>query len=312
MSKDPTTPVNKTFVALSLALAAALIVGVLAGAKVYFNRVALQPVSMSELPSPQADSAECAALIDALPDTLLGHRRAELAEPAPAGAAAWQSYTTRGPERLTLRCGVEMPLQYTEYSPTFESGGARWVRVDDPVAGSAMTTWYTTDRSPVVAVTTESGAAAGDPTGEIGAGALPAAEHSPAPAPLSRLAAGPAAADQVCDDVMARLPESVAPGYERFEVAQPRTAAWRAEGLEPIVVRCNVDFPDNYAAGEQLYQINGVTWFEDTDQAETPGAATWFALGREAIVAAHLPQGQGNEAATALSEAIEASVPERS
>ncbi|MGV0422763.1 DUF3515 domain-containing protein [Corynebacterium sanguinis] len=310
MSKDSATPIPKPFIAISLVLAVALIVGVLVGAKFYFNRVALTPVSMPELPSPLAGSPECASLLDALPNTLMGHRRAEIAEPAPAGAAAWQSSST---ERVTLRCGVDIPLQYTEYTPTFEAGGVQWMRIDDPIAGSNLTTWYTTDRSPVVAVTANGGTGdAARALADVNVAALPEATHTPAPAPLSQLADGPATEAGTCDALLSALPQSPAEGYTRLDVEQERTVAWQAEGKEPILLRCNVAPPENYEPGLQLYQINGVTWFEDTELADNPSASTWFALGRDAVIAVHLPQGEGNAAVTALSEAIEATVPARS
>ena len=67
---------------------------------------------------------------------------------------------------------------------------------------------------------------------------------------------------------------------------------------------------DSYEPGLQLYQINGVTWFEDTAHSGGAGNSTWFALGRDAIVAAYLPQAGGNEAVTALSEVIEETIEE--
>ena len=309
MSKDSATPLSKTAVVVSLALAAALIIGVLVGARVYFNTVALQPVSMPELPSPQADSPECSAFVDSLPETVLGLKRAELAEPAPAGAAAWQASST---ERVTLRCGVDMPLQYSEYTPTFSAGGAQWMRLDDPVPGSTLTTWYTTDRSPVIALTADREAVSENPTEALNVAGLPRQAQTPAPAPLSQLAKGPAADEAVCDPLLQALPDSPEPGFERIDVDQPDTVAWQAEGRDPIVVRCNVAYPDSYEAGLQLYQINDVTWFEDTSQTVNSGASTWFALGREATIAAYLPQTEGNGAVTALSEAIEAAVPVQS
>ena len=78
---------NKTLIYVSLGLALALVVGVLVGSKVVMQKLNNQPVSLSELPSPMADSPECAQLIDSLPDELAGHRRTELLDPAPAGAA---------------------------------------------------------------------------------------------------------------------------------------------------------------------------------------------------------------------------------
>ncbi|WP_115684721.1 DUF3515 domain-containing protein [Corynebacterium senegalense] len=301
--------INRGVAYVSLALAVALVIGVLAGAKFFFDRVALQPVSMTELPSPKAGSAECAQLVDALPTSLADHRRAELAEPAPAGAAAWQSSST---ERVTLRCGVDAPAQYNEYSPTEEVGGTRWLRVDDATPGSTMTTWYSVDRDPVVAVTSdEAGLNGHDPRAELDLSALPQAQLRPAPAPLSDLASGPA---EGCSALMADLPGTVAEGFERLgadRVGAADTAVWVAEGREPIVVRCGVADPENYEPGIQLYQVNDVTWFEDTTLANGTTSATWFALGRGAVVAANLPQAEGNEAVTTLSEAIARSLPER-
>ncbi|MDY5784928.1 DUF3515 domain-containing protein [Corynebacterium sp.] len=301
---------NRTAMWVSLALALALVAAVLGGAKVFFDRVARQPVPLATLPSPMADSAECAALLGALPERLAGHARAELADPAPAGAAAWQSSSA---ERITLRCGVDAPLQYNEYTPTFEAAGARWMRIDDSTPGSTMSTWYTVDRAPVVAVTSDDAAVGGREfardLGSLPIGDLPQEEVPPAPAPLSELAAGPRAG---CDALMSELPASIAEGFSPIDATEPLTAVWVKEGKEPIVVRCGVADPENYEAGIQLYQINEVTWFEDTTLANGTTSSTWFALGRDAVVAASLPQAEGNEAVTALSEAIARSVPETS
>ena len=117
---------RRPLILLSLGLALLLVAGVLVGSKLYLKQLNNQPVALTELPSPEADSPECAALVDALPDALAGHRRAELAEPAPAGAAVWQ---TSSAERVTLRCGVDAPLQFTELTPTEEIGGAEWMTV---------------------------------------------------------------------------------------------------------------------------------------------------------------------------------------
>ena len=143
---------NRTTIYVSLGLAVALVLGVLVGARVFFNRVALQPVAMTQLPAPEASSAECTSLIDALPSTLADLKRAELAEPAPEGAAAWQASST---ERITLRCGVDAPAQYTPYAQTEDIDGARWLRVNDATPGSTLATWFTVDRSPVLAVTAD-------------------------------------------------------------------------------------------------------------------------------------------------------------
>lgn len=313
-AQPSTNQFSRTVALISLALALSLVVGVLGGAKYFFNKVALQPVSMTELPSPLADSAECTQLLDALPDRLAGHRRAELAEPAPAGAAAWQSSSS---ERVTLRCGVDAPAQYNVYSPTSESGGTRWLRVDDATPGSTMTTWYSVNRSPVVAVTADDTALRGaDPTTGLDLGALTIEDLAPAPAPLSELAAGPDAGCRALIDELRALPEPLAEGFRLLDPAETdaagsNTAVWVAEGREPMVVRCGVADPHNYEPGIQLYQVNEVTWFEDTTLANGTTSATWFALGRAGNVAASLPQSEGNEAVTSLSEVIARNVPER-
>lgn len=294
---------NRTPVYISLAIALALVVGVLFGAKWFFDQATNQPVAMGPVDAPDADSPECQALIDELPGELLGHDRAELLEPAPAGAAAWQ---TTEIERITLRCGVDMPLQYDEYTPTKEIGGVEWMRVDDPTPESSLSTWYTTDRFPVVAVTADEHGLDGaeNPVEDLPIDML---EQRPAEfnsAPLSGLAANEGDLE-TCEPLMETLPEEVADGYTPVRVDEPATAVWTAPGVEPIVLRCGVADPENYQAGEQLQQINNVTWFEDTRLINGSTAATWFALGRDANVAVSVPQNAGNAAIVRITEAIE-------
>ncbi|WIM68722.1 DUF3515 domain-containing protein [Corynebacterium breve] len=298
---------NRTPVYISLGLALALVLAVIVGAKVYFDRLTNQPVAMTPLPAPDAESAECASLLESLPDELLGHKRAELVEPAPAGAAAWQ---TSELERITLRCGVDVPLQYTEYSSTENIGGAEWLRVDDATPGSTLKTWYTTDRFPVVAVTTDELGLDGatEPVSELPVAELKEQPVNPSDAPLKQLAGGDSSA---CAPLMSVLPDEVAEGYKRLEVAEEFTAAWVADGQEPVVLRCGVAEPENYEAGVQLNQINGVPWFEDTKLINGSTSSTWFALGREAEIAASMPQAVGNEAVVKLTDAIAESVPEK-
>lgn len=293
---------GRTAIYLSLVLAVALVLGVVIGAKLVFDRAAKQPVAMSDLPAPLADSQECADFLAGLPDELIGHDRAEIAEPAPDGVAAWASSSV---ERVTLRCGVDLPLQYTDYAPTREIGGVEWLLITDATPGSTLASWYTVDRSPVIAVTAdeESLGRADNPVEDLGAAALPATGHEPFPAPLSQLAAGDAAR---CEDLMANLPDSIAEGYSRIDVADPLTAAWTAEGLEPVVLRCGVAPPENYEPGIQLNQVNDIVWFEDTTLANGTTSSTWFALGRDVDVAVSVPQSTGNAAVVALGEAIAA------
>lgn len=306
----PETQINRTVIYVSLGLAIALVLGAIVGARVMFHRAALTPVAMPELPAPMADSPECTSLIDDLPAKLAHLKRAELAEPAPKGAAAWQGVSAASgeAERITLRCGTEMPLQYTEFAQTFPLGDATWLQVDDFTPGSTMSTWFTTDRSPVIAVTADRERfEADDILPGLGAESLQQAAQPYHPAPLSQLAEGDTSR---CEGLLSALPESIAEGYERVAADTPSTAAWVSQGRDPVVVRCGVEDPDSYAPGAQLIQVNSIPWFEDTS-ASTASASTLYAMGRDATVAASIPQGQGNAAITALSDAIAQHTAER-
>lgn len=292
---------NRTTIYVSLGLAVALVLGVLVGARVFFNRVALQPVAMTQLPAPEASSAECTSLIDALPSTLASLKRAELAEPAPEGAAAWQASST---ERITLRCGVDAPAQYTPYAQTEDIDGARWLRVNDATPGSTLATWFTVDRSPVLAVTADTqqlrdGTA---PVEGLDTAALTGPAPEQRPAPLADLAT--AGDPGKCDSLLAAAPESIAEGYTRVDAVSEQTVAWSAAGQDAIVLRCGVADPANYGPGARLDQINGVPWFEDVKLANGTTASTWFAMGRDVQVAASLPQAESNEAITNLTNLI--------
>ncbi|MDK8879521.1 DUF3515 domain-containing protein [Corynebacterium sp. MSK008] len=292
---------NRTTIYVSLGLAVALVLGVLVGARVFFDRVALQPVAMTQLPAPEASSAECTSLIDGLPSTLADLKRAELAEPAPEGAAAWQASST---ERITLRCGVDAPAQYTPYAHTEDIDGTRWLRVNDATPGSTLATWFTVDRSPVLAVTADTqqlrdGAA---PVAGIDTAALTGPAPEQHPAPLADLVATDDEAK--CDSLLAAAPDSIADGYTRVDAVSEQTVAWSAEGQDAIVLRCGVAAPENYGPGARLDQINGVPWFEDVKLANGTTASTWYAMGRDVQVAASLPQAESNEAITNLTNLI--------
>ena len=279
------------------------------GAKLFFENVARQPVAMSDLPAPLADSAECTNLVDSLPDEVAGHDRSEIAEPAPAGVAAWASNSL---ERVTLRCGVDLPLQYTAYAQPEEIEGVQWLRVTDVTPESTLATWYSVDRTPVVAVTADEPSLGGadNPVVELGesVSTLAEADHEPNPAPLSQLAAGDTS---VCDDLMANLPDTIAGDHERIEVAEPYTAAWTAPGREPIVMRCGVAPPENYEPGLQLTQVDEIPWFEDTTLANGTTTSTWFALGRATDIAVSVSQEDGSAAIVELGEAIAEHTPEQ-
>ena len=306
---------RRPLILLSLGLALLLVAGVLVGSKLYLKQLNNQPVALTELPSPEAGSLECAALVDALPDALAGHRRAELADPAPAGAAVWQ---TSSAERVTLRCGVDAPLQFTELTPTEEIGGAEWMKITDPAPGAALTTWFTVDRSPVVAVTADGAALGGEdsqPVAELDLSALSETAPSPGKAPLAELEASISeGSDDVCRELIAALPDELAGGYRRLDVTGvdglgENAAAWGADGLDPVVLKCGIAPPPSYEAGAQLTQINDVPWFEETRHDDASQATVLYALGRATDIAVSLPVGAGEGALTRISDAISQNAP---
>lgn len=116
------TQFNRPAIYVSLGLSLALVLGVLFGTKYYFENVARQPVSVSAIDSPDASLPECAELVENLPERMMGQKRSELVEPAPEGVAAWADISSMA---TVLRCGVDMPLQYTDYSQTVDIDGSQ-------------------------------------------------------------------------------------------------------------------------------------------------------------------------------------------
>ncbi|ANH26495.1 DUF3515 family protein [Corynebacterium pseudotuberculosis] len=301
-------------IALALALAIVLVVGVLGGAKLVYEQVAHRPVAMTSANSPEAESPECASLLDKLPNKVLGHQRAELADPAPAGAAAWQSDSTH---RVTLRCGVNLPLQYTQLSELSRVDETSWLEIRDTTPGSTFRTWYAVDRFPIVALTADDAGLgkAASPVAELSTAvaSLQRKETQPHPLPLQSLRedANPHknAHSSRCTELISDLPEHIgeSPQYSRRSVSglPDGSAVWSVQGYEPIMVRCGVAFPSAYEAGAQIQQIDSVAWFEDTTLGNGTTASTWYALGREIVVAVSVPQNSGNAALVEMTKIIE-------
>ena len=104
------------------------------------------------MPAPQADSHECRALIDALPDQLGDYRRAPAAEPAPKGTAAWQAAPDAEP--VILRCGLERPVPNSSlacpYRLSTQCNGSQ-------VTDQGRSTWFAVDRGVYIALTLPAG-----------------------------------------------------------------------------------------------------------------------------------------------------------
>ncbi|WP_165243349.1 DUF3515 domain-containing protein [Corynebacterium lizhenjunii] len=294
---------NRTAIFISLTLSIVMVLGVIFGAKYFYETYAKEPVAMSPVDSPLADSPECAQLIASLPSRFMGHPRAEVAEPAPPGAAAWATDSTQA---VTLRCGVDMPFQYTNYAQPTDIDGTSWLQVRDMTPQSTLTTWYTTDRAPAVAVTTFDDQR---PTGLEALSELAQQDQPRHPAPLSQLKAATNASE--CSALDGALPRSLG-DYQQDPSISPvteHTTVWTAPGREAIVLRCGVDSPPGYAAGKQLQQVNYIPWFEDTTLARGTTASTWFALGRSTDIALSVPQDTAAEALVELGRAIAAHTP---
>jgi hypothetical protein len=113
-----------------------------------------QPLAVADVPAPQADSAACRALSDALPQRLGDYQRAPVAQPAPHGAAAWR--TGPGSAPVVLRCGLDRPAEFVVGSPIQVVDRVQWfqVRSEQQSAGDAgRSTWYAVDRPVYIALT---------------------------------------------------------------------------------------------------------------------------------------------------------------
>ncbi|HCA53447.1 MAG TPA: DUF3515 domain-containing protein, partial [Mycobacterium sp.] len=71
------------------------------------------PVVIAAVPAPGAQTPQCQALINTLPDLLGDLPRAATAEPTPAGTAAWRA----GGEPVILRCGLGRPAEFVVGAP---------------------------------------------------------------------------------------------------------------------------------------------------------------------------------------------------
>lgn len=358
---DPVEGIGRAPIYTSLGLSLGLVAVVLAGARIIGGGA--PTVTLSDLPAEHADSAECQQLIDSLPDEVADLPRAEIAEPAPAGVAAWAAGSSGAGgnyrDQVSLRCGVDTPFQYSEYSHTqvVAADGAsssdnasdsssdgntatEWLEVQDQTPGSTLTTWYSTNRFPTVAVTVDragNGTAGNDGAGDDGAddgaggnakapdsaaattreahkaiaqltGATEALElrkHQPHPAPLSELASGTPEDLAACQSLISAAQDGFTPaeGYELYDGTAKDTIAWTHPGYEPIVLRCGIADP-NVPLGERLQQINEVPWFEDTVLADGTTASTWYPLGREVAVAVSTPQAAAQESLSRITELL--------
>ena len=161
----------------AIVVAAGAIIGILVFAALRQAPPEQRPVAIASVPAPKADSAECRSLLDALPQELGDYRKAAAADPAPAGAAAWQA-TAEG-EPVILRCGLDRPGEFVVGSPIQVVDAVQWFQLVD----QGRSTWFAVDRPVYVALTLPQGSG---PTpiqsiSEVIAKSLPAKPIDPAP-----------------------------------------------------------------------------------------------------------------------------------
>ncbi len=181
-ASDPDTRRSPALIAVAVALPVALVVGIVVAAVLANRNPTLDPVALGTVPAPAATSAECTALIDAVPDRLGDFERAELVDPAPDGAAAWQSVDA---QEIVLRCGLDRPAEFDAASALQVVNGVQWFEVPGD-EGFDASTWFAVDRGVYVALTVPHGLG---PTplqdaSDALAGALEAKPIDPAPLPV--------------------------------------------------------------------------------------------------------------------------------
>jgi hypothetical protein len=173
-AETPDGPPRALLIA-AIVVAVGAIIGILVVAVVRQSPPGQQTVAIASVPAPKADSAECRALLGALPEQLGDYRRAPAAQPAPSGAAAW----TADGEPIILRCGLDRPAEFVVGSPLQVVDAVQWFELAD----QGRSTWFAVDRPVYVALTLPQGSG---PTpiqvmSDVIAKSLPAKPIDPAP-----------------------------------------------------------------------------------------------------------------------------------
>lgn len=185
----------------AVVVAVGAVLALLVAVAVMQRSPAQKPVAVTGIPAPQADSPACRSLVEALPEQLGEYRRAQLVEPAPPGAAAWQPGQIDG-EALILRCGLERPAEFVTGAPLQVVDAVQWFRVGEAGVGEAgvgeagvgeagledsagreRSTWFAVDRPVYVALTLprDSGPTPIQALSKTIAETLPAQTPQPAP-----------------------------------------------------------------------------------------------------------------------------------
>lgn len=142
-------PLSLIIAAVGVAVAAVIVVLTFAATRQ--SAPEAEPVPIAAAPAPQAGSADCTALMEALPEQLGDYRRAEAVDPVPPGAAAWQADPSAA--AVILRCGLDRPVDFVVGTPVQMVDEVQWFEVSE----QGVSTWFAVDRGSYVALTLPSG-----------------------------------------------------------------------------------------------------------------------------------------------------------
>jgi hypothetical protein len=116
------------------------------------------------------------------------------------------------------------------------------------------------------------------------------------PRPVALVAVpAPSAGSPDCAGLIRDLPANMQSGStvlaraQLAEPAPPAAAAWAAENVEPVVLRCGLDRPAELTPTTQTRAVSGVQWLP----IEGQGATTWYTVDRAVFVALTVPATAG-------------------
>ncbi|MGW6624333.1 DUF3515 domain-containing protein [Nocardia sp. NPDC055002] len=169
---------SPALIATAVALPVVLIVAVLVAAFIALRApVEREPLALGPVPAPAADGPACQTLLPALPAELGDYTKSTLVEPAPPATRAWQ--LPDGGDPITLRCGLDRPLEFNRASPLTVIDGVKWFQIRDEVGKTG--TWFAVDRETYIALTVPdgSGTSGVQTVSDIITANLPAREPTP-------------------------------------------------------------------------------------------------------------------------------------
>jgi hypothetical protein len=138
--------------------------------------------------------------------------------------------------------------------------------------------------------------------------AIAATRHPPLKPVVIATVPAPHAQDPPCRALLEALPPRLG-DFQRAPIAQPvpaGTAGWRAASdTEPVVLRCGLDRPTDFAVGSPIQLVDRVQWFE----VRQDDRSTWYTVDRPVYVALTLPPGSGPTPIQQLSELIDHTMP---